>query len=87
MIATAVYVLCMLTSTFCAVLLRREYRRARGQLLFWASLSFIGWALNNALVFTDLILLTNVVDLSLIRALTSLAAVCLMVYGLIRDAT
>ena len=85
MIPTAVYVLCMLTSTFCAVLLLREYRRSRTRLLFWSSLSFIGWAVNNALVFTDLILLTNVIDLSLLRASTSLVAAGLLVYGLVSE--
>jgi hypothetical protein len=82
--ATSVYVLCMLTSGFCALLLLREYRRTRTRLLLWSSLSFLGWALNNALVFADLVVLPGV-DLSLARTSMSLVAVSLMLYGLIWD--
>jgi hypothetical protein len=85
MIAAAVYLLCMLTSAFCAVLLLREYRRSAARLLLWSSLSFIGWAVNNALVFTDLVVLPGV-DLSLVRAIAALVAVSLLLYGLIWDA-
>jgi hypothetical protein len=83
--AVAVYVLCMLTSTFCAVLLFREYQRSRARLLLWSSLSFIGWAANNALVFTDFVMFPSV-DLSITRAAVALAAVVLLLYGLIWDA-
>jgi len=31
----AVYITCMLTSLFCALLLFRSYRAQRGRLLFW----------------------------------------------------
>lgn len=80
---SAVYLLCMLTSAFCAVLLLREYGRSRARLLLWSSLSFVGWAINNALVFTDLVVLPGVVDLSLFRALVALIAVSLLLYGLL----
>lgn len=83
--ATSVYVLCMVTSAFCAVLLLREYRRTRARLLLWSSLSFVGWAANNAMVFMDLVVLPGV-DLSLVRSVTALAAVSLLLYGLIWDA-
>ena len=83
--AVAVYVLCMLTSAFCAVLLIREYRRSSAALLLWSSLSFVGWALNNALLFTDFVLLPSI-DLSLMRSMVALAAISLLLYGLIGDA-
>ena len=83
--ASAVYLLCMLTSAFCAVLLLREYRRTQARLLLWSSLSFTGWALNNALVFTDMVMLPGL-DLSLIRAVVALIAVSLLLYGLVWDA-
>lgn len=83
--ATAVYLLCMLTSAFCAALLLREYRRSRARLLLWSSLSFIAWTANNALVFTDLVVLPEV-DLSVVRAMVALIAVSLLLYGLIWDA-
>ena len=82
--ALAVYVLCMLTSAFCAVLLLREYRRSRARLLLWSSLSFVAWAANNLLVFTDLVVLP-LVDLSLVRAMLALTAVSLLLYGLTWD--
>jgi hypothetical protein len=75
----------MLTSAFCAALLLREYRRSHARLLLWSSLSFVGWATNNALVFTDLVVLPTV-DLSAARALVALAAIGLLLYGLVSDA-
>jgi hypothetical protein len=69
--ATIVYAMCTLTSGFCAVLLWREYRRTSERLLLWSSLSFAAWALNNAAVFMDLVVLTSV-DLSLMRTGISL---------------
>ena len=83
--AIAVYLLCTLTSAFCAGLLMREYQRSRARLLLWSSLSFMGWAANNALVFTDLVILPTV-DLATARAVVALLAVSLLLYGLIWDA-
>jgi hypothetical protein len=85
-VATSVYILCTITSAFCAALLLREYRRTSARLLLWSSLSFAGWALNNALVFMDLVVLPDV-DLSVLRTAMSLIAVSLMLYGLVWDAT
>jgi hypothetical protein len=52
------------------------------RLLFWASLCFLGFALNNILLFVDLILLQQV-DLFLWRTLPALIGVMLFIYGLI----
>jgi hypothetical protein len=84
-IATAVYVLCMLTSAFCAALLWREYRRSGSRLLLWSGLSFIAWAVNNALVFADFIVVPAV-DLAVIRSTVAFVAIALLLYGLIWDA-
>ena len=83
--AVAVYLLCMLTSAFCALLLLREYRRSGARLLLWSSLSFVGWATNNALLFMDLVVFDAVVDFGAARAVTALVAVSLLLYGLIWD--
>ena len=83
--AIAVYSLCVLTSSFCAALLTREYRRTGARLLFWSALSFIGWAVNNALVFLDLVVF-SAIDLSAARAAAALVAISLLLYGLIWDA-
>jgi hypothetical protein len=83
--AVAVYMLCMLTSAFCALLLLREYRRSRARLLLWSSLSFVAWAINNAMVFMDLVVFPTLIDLGPARAVTALVAVSLLLYGLIWD--
>ena len=84
MMAVAVYILCVMTSTFCATLLLREFLRTRARLLLWSSLSFAAFAVNNALVFMDLVVLPSS-DLSLFRALAALLAIVLLLYGLIWD--
>ncbi|HTW95106.1 MAG TPA: DUF5985 family protein [Tepidisphaeraceae bacterium] len=82
--AETVYILCSLTSILCAVLLWRGYVRSRARLLLWCSICFIGLAVNNVLVFVDLVLLPNV-DLLMIRTLVALAGVLALLYGLIWD--
>jgi hypothetical protein len=82
--AAAVYLLCALTSILCGILLLREYRRRRTRLLLWSSLSFLCFAMSNALVFTDFVVLPDR-DLSLIRATTACAAIALLVFGLAWD--
>jgi hypothetical protein len=80
--AEAVYVLCSLTSLFCAGLLIRSFRRQRTRLLLWSSLCFIGIALNNALLVLDLIVVPAT-DLSLLRTAVATAAMLLLLVGLI----
>jgi hypothetical protein len=75
----------MVTSAICAGLLLREFRRSGSRLLLWSALSFILWAVNNALVFTDLVVLPDR-DLSVARTLAALVAICLMLFGLVWDA-
>jgi hypothetical protein len=81
-VAEWVYALCAITSVVCAVLLLRGYRSGRTRLLFWASLCFVGFAVNNILLFVDLILLPRV-DLFLWRTVPALVGVMLLIYGLI----
>jgi hypothetical protein len=80
--AEAVYVLCAVTSIACAVLLVRSYAKTRSSLLLWSSACFVGLALNNALLFVDLIVVPGV-DLSMLRALTGLVSVCALLVGLV----
>ncbi|HVY39615.1 MAG TPA: DUF5985 family protein [Polyangia bacterium] len=82
--AAAVYLLCALTSILCATLLIRAYRTNRARLLFWSSLCFIGLALNNVLLFVDLVLVPQV-DLRMVRNVTALAALSIMLFGLVWD--
>jgi hypothetical protein len=83
--AETIYVLCGLTSVACAVLLLRGFQRTQVRLLFWSGLCFVGLALNNGLVFADLVAFPDV-DLSLPRSLTALGATGLLVFGLVWDA-
>jgi hypothetical protein len=82
--ASVVYALCALTSGLCSVLLWRAYLASRARLLLWSSLSFVGLALNNLLLFIDLILVPTV-DLALYRSLTGASAVMVLLLGLIWD--
>ena len=81
--ASVVYALCALTSLACAVLLFRAYRRSSARLLFWSGLCFVGLALNNILLFIDLIVLPTTVDLSLYRDITAVAGIMVLLFGLI----
>ncbi|MET0342281.1 MAG: DUF5985 family protein [Polyangiales bacterium] len=84
--AELVYLLCMLTSIACAMLLVRGYRHHRTRILLWSILCFTGLALNNALLFVDLAMLPATIDLSMLRAIVALASVSILVIGLIWDA-
>jgi hydrogenase/urease accessory protein HupE len=69
--AEAVYALCAFTSALCALLLIRAYRRNRVRLLFWSAFCFVALAVNNVLVFVDLIVVPET-DLSVVRSVTAL---------------
>ena len=80
--AELVYISCALASLLCAILLIRSYRANRTPLLLWSSLCFVGLALNNALLFVDVVV-TPSVDLSLYRGLIALAALLVLLFGLV----
>jgi len=77
-----VYVLCFLTSAVALVLLLKSYRQNRTPLLLWSALAFVALALNNLFLFVDIVLVPAV-DLLALRDLSALAAVGLLLYGLI----
>lgn len=79
----AVYLLCAATSICCLALLARSFLITGNRLLLWSALSFVGFALNNLLVFVDVILLPVEVDLLLYRNLASLAAISVLIIGFI----
>lgn len=79
----SVFLLCLITSTTCACLLIRQYRYTRVNLLFWSALCFAALSVNNALVFVDLIILPDSVDLLIFRNIASLTAVIVLLYGFI----
>ncbi|MBI3471101.1 MAG: hypothetical protein HY013_07070 [Candidatus Solibacter usitatus] len=79
------YVLNTLTALMSSGLLLRGFQRNRSRLLLWSGLCFAALALNNALVFADLVIFPEV-DLSLWRSAAGLAGLALLLYGLIWDA-
>lgn len=80
--AEAVYLLCAVTSSLCALLLLRAYARTGTRLLMWSGLCFLGLALNNALLVVDLIIVPDA-DLSTWRLVPAVLGVALLLYGLI----
>jgi hypothetical protein len=84
MIAPVVYVLCALTSLLTMILLFRAYRVRRVRLLLWSGLCFAGLALNNVLLFVDLVIIPTY-DLSVVRQLPALVGMLMLVFGMIYD--
>lgn len=80
----AVYLLCLLTSLGCAILLVRAWLRTRTTLLLWTALCFVLLAVNNLLLVADVLILPDV-DLRLWRHATALAAVSVLLFGFVRE--
>ena len=81
-----IYASCAIASTFCALLLIRNYRRSRVRLALWTSLCFVGLAANNVLMFIDLVVVPTA-DLSVLRGSVALLGLSLLVFGLVRETT
>ena len=77
-----VYFLCAVSSALCFYLLLFAFRRQRERLLLWSSLCFGLLAVNNLLVFVDIILLPEM-NLIPVRSATALGAVGVLLYGFI----
>jgi hypothetical protein len=76
--------LCTLASLVCMGLLFRGWRRSGSALLFWSALCFVGLALNNLLVFVDIVVFPQI-DLRPYRLLSSLAAVAVLIWGFVAE--
>ncbi len=77
-----VYFLCFVSSGLCAYLLVASFRRSREKLLLWSAICFCLLAVNNLLVFVDIVLLPEI-DLTPWRSLTAFAGVAALLYGFI----
>ncbi|HVZ43138.1 MAG TPA: DUF5985 family protein [Ramlibacter sp.] len=80
--APFMYTLCALTSIACFVLLWRSWRSAGSRLLFWSALCFAALSVNNVVLILDKMVYVEI-DLIFLRLGASLAAVVLMLYGLV----
>ena len=81
---TLVYTLCFATSTLCAYLLGRSFRRTRSRLLFWSALSFGLLAIVNFIVVLDMLVYPES-DFRPIRLWLSLVSVSVLLFGFIWD--
>ena len=81
---TLVYALCFITSSACALLLARSYRRSGARLLLWSALCFLFLALNNFVVIIDLLIIPAS-DYRLSRLVLSVAALGVLLFGFIWD--
>ena len=66
---STVYILCLVTS--------------RSRLLLWSAAEFVAFALNNLMLFFDLVVLPTSIDLRAARALTALVGVGILLYAFI----
>ena len=82
--AFTIYSLCTLTSLACAWLLLAGYRRTGHRLLFWSGTSFVAMTVNNLVLVIDKVFLPDV-DLLPLRLVAALAAMLLLIYGLIYE--
>ncbi len=82
--AEAIYILCALTSCACAVLLLHRYRVSGHRLLFWSGMCFVGMTVNNLLLVLDMLVFPDI-DLQPLRNISALAAVLMLLYGLIYE--
>ena len=81
-IAEAIYLLCGVTSLAAAAMLLRHYRQRGAKLLLWSFIAFAGLAVNNVLLYVDLVMIPGI-DLALYRTATGAAAMLALVYGLV----
>jgi len=78
-----VYVLCVITSFVSMLLLLRSYRRSGSRLLLWSALAFVALAINNLLLFIDMLILPPDISLLAVRDIAALVAVGVLLYGFI----
>ena len=81
---TLVYLLCFATSTLCAFLLGRSFRRTRSRLLFWSALCFALLAVVNGVVVLDMLVYPEI-NFRPVRLWLSLLAVSVLLFGFIWD--
>jgi hypothetical protein len=82
-VPSVIYLLCVVTSLICLFLLARGYVRTGVKLLLWSALCFVGLAINNLLLFVDLVLLLPEVSLVPWRQVTTLVSLSVLLYGFI----
>ena len=80
-----VYMFCFITCAVCAALLVRSWLKTRTRLLLWIAISFTLLAVNNFFLFADTTLFPAI-DFGVHRTLSAIAAVSVLIFGLIWEA-
>lgn len=80
-----VYLLSAATALACGFLLWRAWRSNGVRLLFWSALCFLGLALDNILLYIDLVVVPDVLMYNA-PSIAGLVSISLLLYGLIWDA-
>lgn len=80
--AAALYIITILVTLSCAVLLLRAYARVRRGLLLWSGLCFVGLTVDSVLVLADMLLFPSL-DLYTWRLASVALSVSLLVFGMI----
>jgi len=82
--AEAVYILSSILSVACAFMLLRGYRKTPSHLLLWSSACFGLLAVNNVILFVDVLIFPNMDFGGLVmRNMAGAAAGSLLLFGLI----
>lgn len=83
-----VYILCGILSIACTYLLFKSYRLVPSHLLFWSGLCFGFLAINNLVLFVDLVILPQAdFNGALLRNIFSSMAGTVLLFGLIWELT
>lgn len=78
----ALYILTIVTTLVCSLLLLRAYFRVRNGLLLWSGLCFAGLSIDNILVLADMVLFPSV-DLYSYRLASAAVSISLLLFGLV----
>jgi hypothetical protein len=81
-VSVALYILTIITTLACSILLLRAYLRVKNRLLLWSGLCFAGLTVDNLLVFADMILFPAV-DLYTYRLASAAISITLLLFGLV----
>jgi hypothetical protein len=84
MISSLVYLMCAMTSILCTTLLYLSYRKTKAKLLLWSVICFLCLAINNILLFADLVIVPNI-DLAVIRTVPAVIGFAALIWGFIWD--
>lgn len=82
MMGSVAYALCAITSGVCFALLLRAYLKNRTRLLLWCSIGFFLFALQNIVLFLDLVIIQQI-SLAIWRTSIGFLAAAVMSLGLI----